>query len=269
MLKKYTSNKYLSLTDNNENIEVYQNEKNAQKIISQTKSKNSEEKKDSQIKNTILLKDILKSNSITQNNNKENILIKYKNKMSSKNGILPQKNSKQKSKNKLKAKIKTTFSNYYTDYLFKNSLNANKQNLNNFTEITYKADETEELNETNTNEKTIKASRLKYSGFYNTDSNNKINFNMEININKSKEFSPSKKGSIAISPKNYKKIKQETKKENFKNYIVKIQKLRKGKISDNSKNLIYINNLSESNNLSNSKNMSKSNKNLKKFKSKK
>ena len=42
MLKKYTSNKYLSLTDNNENNEVYQNEKNAQKIISQTKSKNSE-----------------------------------------------------------------------------------------------------------------------------------------------------------------------------------------------------------------------------------
>ena len=266
MLKKYTSNKYFSLTDNNENKEVYQNEKNAPKIITQIKYKNPDDRNDSQLKNTILLKDILKSNSITQNNNKENILIKYKNKMSSKNGILPQKNSKQKSKNKLKAKIKTTFSNYYTDYLFKNSLNANKQNLNNFTEITYKADETEELNETNTNEKTIKASRLKYSGFYNTDSNNKINFNMEININKSKEFSPSKKGSIAISPKNYKKIKQMTKKENFNNYIVKIQKLRKGKISDNSKNLIYINNLNESNNLSNSNNMSKSNKNLKKYK---
>ena len=122
MLKKYTSNKYFSLTDNNENKEVYQNEKNAPKIITQIKYKNPDDRNDSQLKNTILLKDILKSNSITQNNNKENILIKYKNKMSSKNGILPQKNSKQKSKNKLKAKIKTTFSNYYTDYLFKNSL---------------------------------------------------------------------------------------------------------------------------------------------------
>ena len=266
MLKKYTSNKYLSLTDNNENNEVYQNEKNAQKIISQTKSKNSEEKKDSQIKNTILLKDILKSNSITQNNNKENILIKSKNKMSPKNGVIPKKNSNQKSKNQLKTKIKTTFSNYYTDYLFKNGYNTNKQNLNNFTEITYKADETEELNETNVNEKTLKANRLKYSGFYNTDSSNKINFNMEININKNKEFSPSKKGSIIISPKRYQRVKHETKKENINNYIVKIQKQRKGKISENSKNLIYINNLSESNNLSNSKNMSKSNKNLKKFK---
>ena len=48
--------------------------------------------------------------------------------------------------------------------------------------------------------------------------------------------------------------------------MVKIQKLRKGKISENSKNLIYINNFSERNNLSNSNNMSKSNKNLKKYK---
>ena len=32
--------------------------------------------------------------------------------------------------------------------------------------------------------------------------------------------------------------------------MVKIQKLRKGKISENSKNLIYINNFSERNNLS-------------------
>ena len=76
MLKKYTSNKYFSLTDNNENKEVYQNEKNAPKIITQIKYKNPDDRNDSQLKNTILLKDILKSNSITQNNNKENILIK-------------------------------------------------------------------------------------------------------------------------------------------------------------------------------------------------
>ena len=36
---------------------------------------------------------------------------------------------------------------------------------------------------------------------------------MEININKSKEFSPSKKGSIIISHKKYKRIRKVTKKK--------------------------------------------------------
>ena len=182
MLKKYTSYKIFSLTETGDNKESPQKDIPSKKMINKLNYIIQEGKRDSQAKNTILLKDILKSNSITQNNNKENILIKSKNKMSPKNGVIQKKNSNQKSKNQLKTKIKTTFSNYYTDYLFKNGYNTNKQNLNNFTEITYKADETEELNETNVNEKTLKANRLKYSGFYNTDSSNKINFNMEILI---------------------------------------------------------------------------------------
>ena len=44
-----------------------------------------------------------------------------------------------------------------------------------------------------------------------------------------------------------------------------MEKIKKGKISENSNNLIYINNLNESNNLS-SNNISRSNKNLKKYK---
>ena len=261
MLKKYTSNKYFSLTDNNDNNnEISQNDLQTQKITAIINLKIPEEKNDSQIKNTILLKNILNSNSITKNNTSENILINYKNKMTSKNG-------KQKTKNQLKTKIKTTFSNYFTDYLFKNSLNNNtKPNINNFTEITYKPEETEELNEMKTNGKTLKANRSKYSGFYNTDSSHKIHFKKGKNINKSKDFSPYKKSSIKISPKKYKRIKPEKKNDNFYNSSVKVQKIKKEKIEENSKNLIYINKLTENNHLNNSNNMSKSNKNLKKHK---
>ena len=263
MLKKYTSNKYFSLTENNDNHETSKIRLEIQKITTKITPKLSEEKKESQMKNTILLKNILKSNSIIKNNTNENILInkKNKNKMSSKK-------AKQKPKNQIKAKIKTTFSNYFTDYLFKNSLNNNpKQNINNFTEITYKPEENEELNEINiTCEKTLKANSSKYSGFYHTDSSNKIHFKKGININKSKDFSPFKKGSIKISPKNYKKIIPEEKMENVNNSSAKVQKIIKEKIVENSKNLIYINNLSESNHLNNSNNISKSNKNMKKFK---
>ena len=261
MLKKYTSYKIFSLTETGDNKESPQKDIPSKKMINKLNYIIQEGKRDSQAKNTILLKDILKSNSITQSNTNENNLIKYKSKMPSKKAIIPQKKTTQKNKNKVKAKIKTTFSNYYADYLFKNSLNTNnKKNFNNFTEITYKPDETEGFNEINAREKTIKARLLKYSGLYNTDSSHKINFKMGININKSKESSPYKRGLLLISQKKLKKIKQEKKKENLNNSIAKMKKITKIKITENSKNLTYINNLSNSNNVS------KANQDSKKYK---
>jgi hypothetical protein len=266
MLKKYTSNKFFSLTDHNENIEITKPDVKTKKITLCINQNISEEKNDSQTKNSIFLKEILKSNSITKNNNNENNLNNYRNKITSKNDLILQKNIKTKSKNRLKAKIKTTFSNYYTDYLFKNNINNGKTNINNFTEIIYKGDETEDLNEINMNEKTIKANRFKNSGLYNTNSSKKINFNTGSNINNNKDLSPFKKNSLIISPKRYNRTKNEKKLGNLNNSTVKIPKLRNGKISGDSKNLIYINNIYESNSLGNSDNISKSNKNMNKFK---
>ena len=263
MLKKYTSYKLFSLTDYGENKESPKKEITSKKKVDKLNYIIQEEKKDSRAKNRIHLKDILKSNSVIQSNIYDNNLINYKTKKSPKNAIIPQKKHTQKNKKEIKAKIKTSFSNYYTDCLFKNSLiNSTKQNFNNFTEIKYKPDEVEEFNEINTREKTIKARILKYSGLYNTKSSHKMNFKMGININKSKEPSPYKKGSLLISPRKLKKIKQEKKTENICGCVAKTKKITKLKIVENSKNLTYINNLSNSNN------MSKSNQDLKKHKDK-
>lgn len=261
MLKKYTSNRIISLIDNSYNSKTHQIDIQTQKNTAKMKYKNLEEKNESQKKNSISIKDILKSNSIVQN--KENILINYKNKISSKNDLNPSKNQEQKNKIHPKTKIKTTFSNYYTDYIFKNSINLSRPNMNNFTEITYKYDENNEINELNIKDKTLKANKLKYVRLYNTDSSHKIDFNMGLN-GSSKDYSPNKKGSI-VSPKKTKKLNKEKKSENLNNSILKMPNMRRGKL-ENSKNLIYINNLSESNNLSNDNNLSQSNKHLKKYK---
>ena len=263
MLKKYTSNKIFSLTDSNDINEIQQIVPQKKKIMKKLNSKNLEEKNDSQVKNSILIKDILKSNSITQNN-EENILINNKNKISPKNGSAFPKNNKKKKSKELKTKIKTTFSNYYADYLFKNEINNNRQNFNNFTDITCKENENED-NEINDNEKTLKANRLKYLGLYNTDSSHKINFNIGINTNNKKVLSSNNKGTKIISQNKYKRNNDEKRNANLNNSNLNMEKIKKTKVSENSNNLIYINNLSESNNLS-SNNISRSNKNLKKYK---
>ena len=263
MLKKYTSNKIFSLTDSNDINEIQQTVAQTQKIIKQLHSKNIEEKNDSQPKNSILIKDILKSNSITQNN-KENILNNNKSKISPKNGYAFPKNNKTKNNKEPKTKIKTTFSNYYTDYIFKNGMNINKSNFNNFTEIACKENENED-NEITDDEKTLKANRLKYLGLYNTDSSQKINFNNVINTNNKKDFSPNNKVTKIISPNKYKRNNEDKKNAKLDNPSLKLEKIKKGRISENSNNLIYINNINESNNLSNN-NISRSNKNLKKYK---
>ena len=263
MLKKYTSNKIISLTDNNDSNKIHKIDIQTQKNINKIKYKNRDDGNDSKQKNSILIKDILKSNSLIQNSNKENILINYKNKIFPKNDTNPTKIQEPKKRIQSKTKIKTTFSNYYTDYIFNNNINNSKQNMNNFTEITYKGDDNDEVNEINIKEKTLKANKLKYVRLYNTDSSYKIDFNMGLNIN-IKDFSPNKKGSI-ISPKKIKTINHEKKNENINNLFLKMPNIRRGKI-ENSKNLFYINNLSESNNLSNENNLSRSNKNLKKYK---
>ena len=263
MLKKYTPNIFFSLTENNDTNETFQIYSQILNNANKIKSKNHEEKNDSQIKNTILLKDILKSNSITQKDSSQNYFINYKSKISTKNGLNSQKNQKQKIKNQENQKIKTTFSNYYTDYIFKSNQNNNKLNMNNFTEITYKPEETEEAFELNIKEKTLKAKRLKYAGLYNTESNHKINLNVGINFHKSKDNFLVKKSPNIISPKNNKKIKQDKKKENMNNSLVKILNRKKGKVSENANHFIYINNVSENNN-SNNNNISENNKNEKK-----
>lgn len=262
MLKKYTPNIFFSLTENNDTNETFQIYSQILNNANKIKSKNHEEKNDSQIKNTILLKDILKSNSITQKDSSQNYFINYKSKISTKNGLNSQKNQKQKNKNQENQKIKTTFSNYYTDYIFKSNQNNNKQNMNNFTEITYKPEETEEAFELNIKEKTLKAKRLKYAGLYNTESNHKINLNVGINFHKSKDNFLVKKSPNIISPKNNKKIKKDKKKENMNNSLVKILNRKKGKVSENANHFIYINNVSENNN-SNNNNISENNKNEK------
>ena len=262
MLKKYTSNKIISLTDNNDINKTHHIDIQTQKNMNKIKNKNRDDRNDSQKKNSILIKDILKSNSLIQNSNKENILINYKNRISLKNEVNHSKIQEQKNRIQYKTKIKTTFSNYYTDYIFKNNINNNRQKVNNFTEITYKGDDIDEVNELN-KEKTLKNNKLKYARLYNTDSSYKIDFNTGLNIN-NKDFSPNKKGSV-ISPKNKQKHNNEKKNENLNTSILKMPNIRKRKI-ENSKNLIYINNLSESNNLSNDNNLSKSNKNMKKYK---
>ena len=245
MLKKYTSNKILSLMNyNKDNKEIPDSAKKVKKLKKSKNPKNSEEKNNSQIKNSIFSKIIIKSNSIIQNNNNEHYLLNYKNKMSIKNSpILPKSNNQTKDKTRLKTKIKTTFSNYYTDFIFKNN---NKSNFN-FTEINYAGEDTEELSNIHfnneINEDSLQTNRLKYLRLYNIDSSQKIEFNTCINnsYNNSKDYSYNK-GSILISPKNNKKINKD--KKALENSNKKLSKIR---AEQNSETKIYIFNSSNKN----------------------
>ena len=62
MLKKYTSYKIFSLTETGDNKESPQKDIPSKKMINKLNYIIQEGKRDSQAKNTILLKDILKSN---------------------------------------------------------------------------------------------------------------------------------------------------------------------------------------------------------------
>ena len=258
MLKKYTSNKILALMNNNNEIKEKNNsETKIKKLKKSIKPKNSEEKNNSQIKNSIFSKVIIKSNSIINNN--EHYLLNYKNKKPIKNSPLIQKNNNIQGKIKKKAKIKTTFSNYYTDFIFKNN---NKSNFN-YTEINYGVDDIEDISHiqinNEANEESLKINKIKYLGQYNTDSSQKINFNTYIyNDNNSKDYSNYNKPSKVISPQN-KKIKN-NKKNVLEITSIKIPKIRLGKknsinINKSNKDL-YIN----SNNKNNNNNLIKSNK---------
>ncbi len=215
--------------NNNEKNEKNFSVSKIKKIKKKIKPKKSEEKNNSQIKNSIFTKVIIKSNSIINNNNNEHYLLNYKNKMSIKNSpFLPKNNNQSKNKNQLKSKIKTTFSNYYTDFIFKTN---NKPNFN-FTEINILGDDTDDISHlqlnNETNEDTLKTNRLKYLGLYNTDSSQKINFNTCVNnsisVNNSKDYSPYNKGSIVISPHNNKKISKDIK--NLDNSNKKISRIK-------------------------------------------
>ena len=225
--------------DKNENLHSEAKVRKAKKLI---KPKNSEDKNNNQIKNTMFIKIITKSNSIIQNNYNEHYSLNYKNKMSIKNSpLLPKNTNQNKNKAHLKSKIKTTFSSYYTDLIFKTH---NKQNFN-VTDINYGGEDTEELSRIQfnieTNEDSVQTNGLKYSGLYNTDSSQKIIFNTCVNNshNNSKDNSPyNNNGSILISPKKH-KMKESTKILN--NSYKKIQNIR-GQISENKNKLNKISN---------------------------
>ena len=244
--------------NNNEKNDSNCSASKIKKIKKKIKPKNSEEKNNSQIKNSIFSKVIIKSNSIINNNNNEHYLLNYKNKMALKNPSFIPKNNNQ-GKNKNKAKIKTTFSNYYTDFLFKNN---NKQNCN-FTEINYGGEDTDEISHirlnNEANEDSLKLNKLKYVGLYNTDSSQKINFNQNINIsnnNSSKENSKYKKGSVIISP-HQKKNNNKEKKNVLEISNKKINKLRLGQNSETKKNINSNNSIKDLKNLDNSYNKNK------------
>ena len=225
--------------EKNENLHSETKLRKAKKLI---KSKNSEDKNNFQTKNSIFNKVITKSNSIIQNNYNEHYSLNYKNKMSIKNSpLLPKNINQAKNKNHLKSKIKTTFSSYYTDLIFKTH---NKQNFN-VTDINYGGEDTEELSRIQfnieTNEDSLQTNGLKYSGLYNTDSSQKIIFNTCVNNshNNSKDNSPlNNKGSILVSPKQN-KMKKKTKILN--NSYKKIQNIR-GQNSENKNKISKISN---------------------------
>ena len=162
--------------------------------------------------------------------------------MSIKNSpLLPKSINQAKNKNQLKSKIKTTFSSYYTDLIFKTH---NKQNFN-VTDVNYGGEDTEELSRIQfnieTNEDSLQTNGLKNSGLYNTDSSQKIIFNTCINNshNNSKDNSLyNNKGSILVSPKQN-KMKENTKILN--NSYKKIQNIR-GQNSENKNKLNKISN---------------------------
>ena len=225
--------------EKNENLHSVAKVRKVKKLI---KSKNSEDKNNFQIKNSIFNKVITKSNSIIQNNYDEHYSLNYKNKMSIKNSpLLPKSINQAKNKNQLKSKIKTTFSSYYTDLIFKIH---NKQNFN-VTDVNYGGEDTEELSRIQfnieTNEDSLQTNGLKNSGLYNTDSSQKIIFNTCINNshNNSKDNSLyNNKGSILVSPKQN-KMKENTKILN--NSYKKIQNIR-GQNSENKNKLNKISN---------------------------
>ena len=227
--------------EKNENLHSVAKVRKVKKLI---KSKNSEDKNNFQIKNSIFNKVITKSNSIIQNNYDEHYSLNYKNKMSIKNSpLLPKSINQAKNKNQLKSKIKTTFSSYYTDLIFKTH---NKQNFN-VTDVNYGGEDTEELSRIQfnieTNEDSLQTNGLKNSGLYNTDSSQKIIFNTCINNshNNSKDNSLyNNKGSILVSPKQN-KMKENTKILN--NSYKKIQNVR----GQNSENKNKINKISNKN----------------------
>ena len=253
MLKKCTSNIVLSLINNKENNEKTQSKINQKKIKNFiTKTKNSEEKDNSQIKNTVLNKIIVKSNSITQNNNNEHYLLNYKNKMSKKNSPIISKNINKvlKDQSHYKSKIKTTFSNYYTDFASKN----NKSNFN-LTDINTPGDDTGEISHiqlnNDTHEDTLPTNKIKYLGLYNTDSSQKINFNTCISNShiSSKDNSLLNKDSILISqnygknnenkkmkPQNSETKKKITSNKNLKHFETNIYKKSKNIIKSKKMN---------------------------------
>ena len=229
---------------NNEKNENLQSEAKLRKAKKLMKSKNSEDKNNFQIKNSMFNKVITKSNSIIQNNYDEHYSLNYKNKMSIKNSpLLPKNINQAKNKNHLKSKIKTTFSSYYSDLVFKTH---NKQNFN-ATDINFGGEDTEELSRIQfnieTNEDSLQANGIKYSGLYNTDSSQKIIFNTCVNNshNNSKDNSLyNNKGSILVSPKQN-KMKENTKILN--NSYKKFQNIR----GQNSENKNKINKISNKN----------------------
>ena len=229
---------------NNEKNENLQSEAKLRKAKKLMKSKNSEDKNNFQIKNSMFNKVITKSNSIIQNNYDEHYSLNYKNKMSIKNSpLLPKNINQAKNKNHLKSKIKTTFSSYYTDLVFKTH---NKQNFN-ATDINFGGEDTEELSRIQfnieTNEDSLQANGIKYSGLYNTDSSQKIIFNTCVNNshNNSKDNSLyNNKGSILVSP-NQNKMKENIKILN--NSYKKFQNIR----GQNSENKNKINKISNKN----------------------
>ena len=224
---------------NNEKNENLQSEAKMRKAKKLMKSKNSEDKNNFQIKNSMFNKVITKSNSIIQNNYDEHYSLNYKNKMSIKNSpLLPKNINQAKNKNHLKSKIKTTFSSYYTDLVFKTH---NKQNFN-ATDINFGGEDTEELSRIQfnieTNEDSLQANGIKYSGLYNTDSSQKIIFNTCVNNshNNSKDNSLyNNKCSILVSPKENIKI--------LNNSYKKFQNIR----GQNSENKNKINKISNKN----------------------
>ena len=259
MLKKYTSNKILALMNNNNDTKDKNNSETKIKKIKKTiKLKNSEEKNNSQIKNSIFNKVIIKSNSIINNN--ENCLLNYKNKKPIKNSPLAQKNNNNiQIKHTKKAKIKTTFSNYYTEFIFKNN---NKSNFN-YTDINSGVDDIEDISHiqcnNETNEESLKTNKLKYLGLYNTDSSQKINFNTYVNNEgDGKDYMLPKKPAIIISPQN-KKIKKERKNilEISNKKIPKIRLGKKSNINNNNSNKDLHTNIKKNNN---NNNLIKSNK---------
>ena len=172
--------------------------------------------------------------------------------MSIKNSSIISKNNNKvvKDQSHYKSKIKTTFSNYYTDFVSKN----NKSNFN-LTEINSPGDDTGEISHiqlnNETHEDTLPTNKIKYLGLYNTDSSQKINFNTCISNShiSSKDYSLLNKDSILISqnhensnenqkmkPQNSETKKKITSNKNLKHFETNIYKKSKNIIKSKKMN---------------------------------